>query len=135
MQVSETSIIKLLYADLGLNQAEIVDITGLPTTVVDLYIKEHSLVPAERKEETEADRIKRLEVIKQITFFPAYCTLENRIMKKIDDMLDVAGTADEVSKLTRAYKELRTVGVPPQLIEQAVKDGTGISVQILNSLS
>lgn len=135
MQVSETEIIKLLYGHMGLSIPEVVNITGLPAGVVELYISERSLVQAERKEESEADRIKRLEVIKQITFFPAYCTLENRIMKRIDDMLDVAGTADEISKLTRAYKELRTVGVPPQLIEQAVKDGTGISVQILNNLA
>ena len=128
-------IIKLLYSDIGLSIAEIAEVSQIPATVVGVYIDEHQLVPAAPKEESEFDRVRRLEVIKQLVFFPTYCGLESRILDSIAAKLEDAVSADEVAKLTRAYKELRTVGVPPQLVEQAAKDGTGITVQILNALA
>lgn len=128
------TLIKIYYADPANTVKDIAARLDLAPAVVEATIREAGFSRAPViNDELPAERLRRKEVEKQEAFTDMYNQLEATIVERLITMAESAETADDLGKIARAYKDIRTCGLPPSLVEAATANG-GVSVQILNQM-
>lgn len=134
MTARHKTLIKVMYADPSNSVESIADTLGLAVPVVEetIRVSGYGRLPVST-DETPVERLRRREVEKQEAFYGMYGVLEATIIDKLAQLAEEAETADDLGKIARAYRDIRTCGLPASLVDAAVANG-GISVQILNSL-
>jgi len=66
--------------------------------------------------ETNQERLTRIELEKQLLLAPENAMIEAMFLQKIEEGLnDYRCDTDTISKLSKAYKEVRSCSVPPEL--------------------
>lgn len=127
-------LIKVMYADPANSIEAIADTLGLAVPVVEETIRVSGYTRLSvNNTETPVERLRRREIEKQEAFYGIYGTLEATIIDRLTQMAEEAESADDLGKIARAYRDIRTCGLPAHLVDAAVA-GSGVSVQILNSL-
>jgi hypothetical protein len=115
---------------LGRSNQEIAN--SLSLSLDDVGSVTNDMPPPSKDDPSESltDRLRRMEVTRQLFMLPHYAAMELSLIQKLTESIDTADT-ESLCKISKAYKDLRATGLPQNFIDQ-IDAAKGITVQILN---